>query len=439
MLEPITFEEGILILVIVQLLIGISQFLYYPSIRRYVNKQIFPDKSYFVSVIVPVKGSTPTLTDNFRSLCTQEYPNYEVIFVSESEDDPGAAVAHKIIDEWRQSNDVMKAGGKGGEAVAASEDPDGPSENKGCFSPSNVRYVCAGELTDLSMIAKSHNMIKALEIAEAEVYLFTDSDVFHPSHWIREMINPLGEEIRGKTISASTAVFFIDPEGFLGIFPSLSTNVAAFLSSFTRKYQDLPTYASGASMAVFSSVFYQSKIIDAWKKSLNDDLVLATTIVDAGFSIFNVRRLPTRPVEKFTTWKGMNNKMVRWMLTVNHYTHPSYHREAYSYGVINLQFQTLLNISLILSVLQLLGLADLDWSLIFRLLLITYGYNVATRFIIARIIKEKNVYPYLWLSPISQYFWGIYFVYLALFCRKFTWGGREYHLNKRFGKLIKSQ
>lgn len=415
MLESITLEEGLLVLVIIQLLIGISQFLYYPAIRQYVRKQTFPAKSYFVSIIVPVKGTTSTLEDNFRSLCSQGYANYELIFVSEHEDDPGAVVARSIIHEFEEGRERSGNG----------------------FRASNVRYVCAGELHDLRMIAKSHNMIRALEKAEGEVYLFTDSDVFHPGNWVQEMVDPLGERVRGKEISASTAVFFIDPEGFLGIFPSLSTNAAAFLASFTRKHQDLPSYASGASMAVFSSAFHEARVIDAWKNSLNDDLVMACTLVDHGYHIFNVRKLPTRPVEKFESWKGMNNKMVRWMLAVNHYTHPSFHREAYSHGILNLQFQTLLNLAIILAVLEAASLIQPDWVFILKLLAITYAYNVASRFVIARIIREKNVYPYLWLSPVSQYFWGIYFIITAFFFRKFTWGGREYHLNKRYGKLVK--
>jgi cellulose synthase/poly-beta-1,6-N-acetylglucosamine synthase-like glycosyltransferase len=412
-----SIEEGLISLVIIQIAIGILQFLYYPTVRNHIATQVFPDKSYSVSIIVPIKGATRTLKGNFRSLCTQKYPDYEVIFVSELEDDTGVAVANEVIAEWRASAERI--------------------ESQSQISiPKRVTYLCAGEHTDLRMIAKSHNLIAAVGKATGEVLLFTDSDVFHPENWVREMVNPIGEVVRGKDIHATTAVFFIDPEGFLGIFPSLSTNAMTYLASFTRRHQDLPAYASGASMAVRSSVFHEAGIIDAWRKCLNDDLVLAGTLVDKGYNLFSVRRLPTRPVESFTSWRGMNDKMVRWMLTANHYTHPRVHKEAYVNGIFTLQFQTLLNISIILAILQgLTIISPLDWTLIATLLGITYLYNVLARIVIALNIQERNVFPYIWLSPLSQYFWGWYFILAALVVDRFTWGGKTYVLRKRFGRL----
>jgi len=417
MLSSLSLEEGLIVFIIIHILLGISQFIYYPAIQRYIDGQRFPDKSFFVSVIVPVRGETATLEKNFRSMCTQEYPHYEVIFVSEEPDDPGIKIAERLIQEYKKDS---KAFGD-------------------LTRPSKIRYVCSGLLESPYMIAKSHNMLKAIEIAEGEVYLFTDSDVFHPNNWIRELVNPLGEEVRGRRVSASTAVFFIDPEGFLGIFPSLSTNAAAYLSSFTRKYQDLPTYASGASMAVFSAAFHDAQVADAWRTSFNDDLVMGSTLVDHGYNIFNVRRLPTRPTEKFDSWEGMNRKMVRWMLTVNHYTHPKFHKEALTQGIFNLQFQILVNISIFMALLDAVSMISLDWSVVVWLLAVCYFYNVFTRLIIARIIHEKNVYPYLLISPISQYFWGLYFIVAMIFIKRFTWGGRVYTLSKRFGKLATHQ
>lgn len=410
MLPDISLEEALIAFVVIHILLGISQFLYYPFVKRYIDNQRFPDKSYFVSVIVPVKDASPTLKENLRALCIQDYTNYEVIYASENEDDPGAEVARKLV---RESNESGKGTAK------------------------QVRYACAGPLGSENTIAKSHNILKGIEMSGGEVLLFTDSDVPHPMNWIQEMVNPLGEVVRGKKISASTAVFFIDPEGFLGIFSSLSSNAAIFLASFTRKHQDLPVYASGASTAVFKDVFHKAGVADEWKRRLNDDLVLASTLIDNGYHIFNVRRLPTRPTERFDSLEGMNNKMVRWMLTVNHYAHPSSHGEIFVHGVRNLQFQVFFDIAIVLFFLGLFGVIEVEMGIVCGLLCVSYIYNVLSRFIIARIIDEKNIYPYLWLSPISQYFWGFYYVITALFFKKFTWGGRVYRFNKRFGKLVK--
>jgi len=408
-------EVLLIIFVAVHILVGLAQFLYYPFVRRHIDSQKFPKKSYSVSVIVPVKGNTPTLKANLRSMCSQEYPDYEVIFVAENREDPGAVVARELEKEFVQDPEVLDSGKR----------------------PCSIQFYSSGPLGSKDMIAKSHNLLKGVAEAKGEVLLFTDSDVHHPENWIRELIDPIGETVRGRKISASTAIFFIDPVGFLGIFPSLSTNAAAFLASFTRKHQDLPSYASGASMAVLSDVFHKAEVAEAWRRSYNDDLVLAWTLLDAGYHLFSVRRLPTRPTESFESWGGMHRKMVRWMLTVNHYSHPSFHHEVFSHGILNLQFLTLLNLSLLFLLLDTSGIATFPWSLILTLLGLTYLYNVATRIIIALIIRERNVFPYIWLSPISQYFWGSYLVFSLLFMKRFTWGGRTYILKKRYGRMIK--
>lgn len=410
MIPEMTLDEILILFVIIHIMAGVSQFVYYPVVKRYADSQIFPDKSYYVTIIVPTKSSTLTLADHFRSLCQQEYPNYEIIFVSENEDDPGALIAREVISEM--------------------------NGNVQCRAK-QIRYICAGPLEHTKMIAKSHNLIAAVEKADGEVLLFTDSDVHHPNQWIREMVNPLGENIRGKKVSASTAVFFIDPEGFLGIFSSLSSNAAAFMASFNQKSQDLPVYASGASMAVFREAFDDAGVIDEWKRSLNDDLVLASTLYEAGYRIFNVRRLPTRPTEKFDTLKGMNSKMVRWMLTVNHYMHPKFNRDLFFHGMRNIQFQVFVDIVLLILLFSYFGDLTYNGWVLASLLVVTYTYAVLSRIVIARIIQEKNVYPYIWLTPISQFFWGFYYIVAMIFLKRFTWGGREYVLNKRFGKLIR--
>ena len=287
------------------------------------------------------------------------------------------------------------------------------------------------------MTAKSHNLISGVEHARGDILLFTDSDVHHPPDWIREMVNPIGSRYGGREIHATTAIFFLDPRGFLGNFASLSTNAATYLASFTRRGQDFPPYASGASMAVLTDVFHRAGVVDVWRTSLNDDLVLANTLVDRGYTIFSVRRLPTHPVERFDSWHGMNRKMIRWMLTLVHYSHPNNNRDAFMNALCNLQFQTMLAVVVVLGILDLLSVAEIHWTVPLLLLAVTYLFNVLSRSIIALRIGERNVYPYLWLSPVSQLFWGWYLIFVMFFVRSFSWGGRTYRVRKRWGRLVK--
>src|SRR5208282_2446583 len=49
-----------------------------------------------VSVLKPLKGLDDNLYDNLLSFCTQDYPEYEIIFSLHSHNDPAYKVAKKI-------------------------------------------------------------------------------------------------------------------------------------------------------------------------------------------------------------------------------------------------------------------------------------------------------------------------------------------------------
>src|SRR5262249_29170975 len=50
----------------------------------------------FVSVIAPGRGLEQGLTDNLRTLLTQDYPRYEVFFVFDRQDDPAVKVVEEL-------------------------------------------------------------------------------------------------------------------------------------------------------------------------------------------------------------------------------------------------------------------------------------------------------------------------------------------------------
>ena len=87
---------------------GVSIFLGLLSLRggvrfvRYLQKEIakdLPDYTPFATVFVPCRGLDDGLKDNLLSLFGQDYPAFEIIFVSDSADDPAFAV----IEDARQS------------------------------------------------------------------------------------------------------------------------------------------------------------------------------------------------------------------------------------------------------------------------------------------------------------------------------------------------
>src|SRR5436309_4901571 len=59
-----------------------------------------PGYAPLASVIVPCRGLDQGLAENLRALCAQDYPRYEIIFVTDSTADPALSVieAARAID-----------------------------------------------------------------------------------------------------------------------------------------------------------------------------------------------------------------------------------------------------------------------------------------------------------------------------------------------------
>src|SRR5437764_5246533 len=67
--------------------------------RRELQRTL-PDYAPFASVIVPCRGLDQDLAENLRALFAQDYPRYEIVFVTDSANDP----ALRVIEKVREAN-----------------------------------------------------------------------------------------------------------------------------------------------------------------------------------------------------------------------------------------------------------------------------------------------------------------------------------------------
>src|SRR5919199_1652802 len=121
----------------------------------------------FASVFVPCRGVDQGLSLNLLALFRQHYPAYELVFVSDSADDPALEIARQLSLELE------------GETVA------------------RARFVVAGRATKSGQ--KVHNLLAALKEADAssEVFVFVDTDARPRADWLRSLVAPLAEEGAG--------------------------------------------------------------------------------------------------------------------------------------------------------------------------------------------------------------------------------------------------
>ncbi len=138
---------------------------YAAYVRRETSRAL-PEFQPFVSVIAPGRGLEPGLSDNLRTLLTQDYPHYEVLFVFDAPDDP----AIKVVDEL----------GRGFSRMA--------------------RTIIAGSAVDSGQ--KVHNLRVAVTKVDpqSEVLVFVDTDARPAKDWLTHLVAPLADE----TLGAST-------------------------------------------------------------------------------------------------------------------------------------------------------------------------------------------------------------------------------------------
>lgn len=388
-----TIEVLVALILAGYFIVGASQIITAVRIKKEANTQRFPKKDIFVSVIIPVKSLFSTTRHNLESVCTQRYPRFEVLFVAEVVEHEAYAVAKGLANRYQ-----------------------------------NTKVLLSGQHDSARTIGKCHNLVYAAGHAQGEVFLFGDSDVSYSRDWLRAMISPLTEKVNGNRIHAVTAPFFIEPEGFFGKFIALSVSLVMFTASFTHRDQRFPAYVSGASMAVTRDVFHKSKIAKIWAGTFNDDLVLADTLLDGGYNIYNQLAHLNHPNEAFLNLKQTKDKLVRWVVTISTFGHRDLRVRVPGMMAKNLQFQAALILGLALY------LVGFSWVVALGIVLAGYCYLVVYRWLVGAIIEERGLLAYYLLAPISVTAMMLFYALVRPFYRSFSWEGKGYTVQGRYSK-----
>jgi ceramide glucosyltransferase len=114
--------------------------------------QTFPP----ISILKPLKGLDDNLFDNLASFCTQDYPEYEIIFSLQDHNDPAYKVARKIKDKYPEKN---------------------------------ISIIV--ERCDTGLNPKVNNLIPAYRASRYEYVLISDSNVMVDKDYLREIVKPM--------------------------------------------------------------------------------------------------------------------------------------------------------------------------------------------------------------------------------------------------------
>lgn len=247
-----------ILLLIFYFLAAISIYLGLLSLRggirfvRYLQSELTKDYSEFtpfVTVLLPLRGMDDGLKDNVTAVFAQDYPNFEVLFVSGEEDDS----AWKVVEAARQSFSAKS----------------GPT----------MQSVIAGPATDRGQ--KVHNLSVAINCAHpsSDIFVFVDSDERVSSNWLRSLVAPLQDE----TIGATTGYRWFVPArgGFASHLQSVwNASIASALGADGKK-----NFCWGGSTAIRRTTFDQCKVREHWRGTVSDDFAMTRALHEAGLPI----------------------------------------------------------------------------------------------------------------------------------------------------------
>jgi ceramide glucosyltransferase len=216
-------------------------------------------------LIVPCKGIDLDFEKNITSFFEQEFNNYLLWFVVESEDDPAYEKLQHLRESLSQQSQAL-----------------------------DVKIWVAGIGKICSQ--KIHNLLYGCQRMpdDTEVLAFADSDICVRKDWLSHLVYPLRQE---KTGVASGYRWFVPKKNNL---PTLA------LSAGNAKVAQLLgnsifNQAWGGSMAVRSKVFRELDIPKVWQTALSDDMSLSVAVKKAGLYIAFVPACMAPSFED-TTW-----------------------------------------------------------------------------------------------------------------------------------------
>lgn len=221
----------------------------FASYVRHETTGQLPNFTPFASVIAPSRGLDQGLRENIAALFKQNYPAYEIIFVTDQADDPSLPLIKEIANSESERGQV------------------------------SARVVIAGDAIDSGQ--KVHNLRAAvLEVdPRSEVLVFVDTDVRPGSSWLRSLVAPLAD----TKIGAATGYrWFIPSDGSLSshLRSVWNASIASALGERADK-----NFCWGGSTAIRRSTFDRLQIRERWRGTVSDDFTMTRVLQEARMPI----------------------------------------------------------------------------------------------------------------------------------------------------------
>ncbi|RJR34854.1 MAG: glycosyltransferase family 2 protein [Deltaproteobacteria bacterium] len=195
------------------------------------------------ALIVPVAGAASNLAANLRSLLTQDYPDYQVIFVTRDQSDLATRAIAALIPEHPRSRLILS----------------GPASQCG---------------------QKNHNLLAGVQAAgeEPEILVFCDSTRLAHSNWLKGLVLPL---VKGEAPVVSGYHHVLPQDGSFAAWGRAVTVSFLFLTKGIARCNQ----PWGGATAISRRLFEDLGVRDLWAHNVVDDVSLAMLLQEKGLRV----------------------------------------------------------------------------------------------------------------------------------------------------------
>ncbi len=273
---------------IIGLLLGIAAipFIYYllaifSSWRYFQQKEPVASESFTppVSILKPIRGLDPDAYDNLASFCRQDYPQYEMIFCVDPEDDTVRPVVEKLQKD---------------------------------FPECEIRVLYgSGRIASNDKVAKLARMVAE---ARYDTVVITDSDVRVRPDYLRAMVDPLRE----KGVGAVTCFYVhTDLQTFADRLQTVGMMSDFYAGILVAWQLEGIKFALGPSIATTRTKLAEFGGYGSIENSPGDDLLVGRLIAEQGHEV-RLLRYAVSTVSDFASMSDLLHKRMRWIVVMRH-------------------------------------------------------------------------------------------------------------------------
>ena len=367
---------------------------------RLSQKKSLPDDQLpKTAVILCLRGADPFLTNCLRSLLNQNYPQYDLKLIVDSQEDPAWKIATDTIQEQRATNVQIS-----------------PLR----IARQNCSLKCSSLLQAVSELDDSYKVVALV-----------DADTVVHRNWLRELVSPLAH----PKVGATTGNRWYLPTGrYWGSLVRYVGNVSTVVQMYLFR---IPW---GGTLAVKTELLRQTGLLDKWGQAFNEDTMIRKVLQKHGMQVKFVPSLIMLNREECEL-PSLKYSLMRQLLCSRLY-HPLW------LAVISDAISSILQPTLVI-VLFLAALLTGEWNvaallfgcfsiytlgLLFMMLVLEQGVQQVIRKHGEPMTKLSalTVLKMLIAIPLTQWVYGIAMV-LSLGMRRVNWRGVSYQIKGPWG------